>query len=151
MGVDTKLYINPRYTVENIRDCIEAHLKTKVTLEVPENMSGMYMLLFKDGNDDRQMYVFPSSNTPIGIFTQLHLRHWGRAVEIMRAIGEVFGGLLQPEDCTEEFEMIYGKLNEGNGIPYFIKYALINNYMTSEDDMDGLKQAIDEWYKKYRQ
>jgi hypothetical protein len=72
------------------------------------------------------------------------------AKEIMSKIASVIGGYYVPDDCRDTGEMIDGMVFEGDGIPYFVKHAMITNQMTDNDDMAGLQAAIKAWNKKHK-
>jgi hypothetical protein len=146
MGVDTKLLLNPNWELNDIRTVIEKEFKTKVEVESCHKTSiGMFHLSFEIQKEKRMMTVFMNNNTPLGPTTYLSLGYNAQAVEIMSAIANVFGGLLEKKDCDGDLEMITGMFSPGDGIPYFYKDAIINKEITKNDDLVGLNEHIHNW------
>jgi hypothetical protein len=168
MGVDTKLQISSKHEIRDIVTVLETHLnlvekterkrnhltkkynitKYKVKVEPVESSgcSGFFHLFFQiDGHEERMMSLFVNQNSPIGPTTHMSLGHNEEAVMIMRTIAEVFGGILMANDCSCEEEVIEGQFTENDGLPYFIKYALLHNEMSSVQDIKGLLKSIRKW------
>jgi hypothetical protein len=108
---------------------------------------GYFNFFFKVGNEDRMMHVHTQTETPLGRCTLLSLNHYGKAVEIMRSIADVLGGILEETDCNGNMEMIMGKIYDGDALQYFLKYAIINDGIDA-DDLEGLKESIEKWHKR---
>jgi len=94
-------------------------------------------------------YIHVKVDTPLGKLMLLDFCYSKKSIEIMKIIAETIGGLLQPNDCEENnMEFIYGKLNEEDGLSYFLKYAVICNN-NNGNDINNLKESIDIWKKTY--
>ena len=142
MGVCTKLYISNRFTLEDIKTVIENHICKKVKVESCHKTSlGMYTFNFKE----RCMYVFTDGGIPNHYC--LSLGHNEEAIEIMKTIANVLGGLFEESDCEGKLEEIQGMFSEADGLSYFLKYAILHNELLNENDLVGLNESIHKWHK----
>lgn len=142
MSVDTKLYLNPKWELEDIITVLERTQGKKVKVESCHKTSpGMFH--FNVG--DRMITVFTNHETPIGTVTYLSLGANNEAIKIFRDVAEILGGLLQPEDTREIHEMIQGKLDDEDAMPYFVKYAILHDGI-EPDDLKGLLDSVKKWY-----
>jgi hypothetical protein len=149
MSVDTNLYVGNRWELNDIKHIIEREYKTTVRVESNHTTSmGYFNFFFKAGNEERMMHVHTQTETPLGRCTLLSLNHWGKAVEIMRTIADVLGGILEENDCNGNMEMVMGKIYDGDALQYFLKYAVIHDGIEA-DDIQGLKKSIEKWHKKH--
>lgn len=102
MGVDTKAILRKGISIEQI----EKAMSEKYTdVEVRATSNDFIYLIFKDGEDQRQLAVsFTNScerdNGIGGIWCSLGM--WGNSVEIARYLCEKFGGYLDENDCDDE-------------------------------------------------
>jgi len=144
MSVSAKLYLNPKWELDDIITVLERTQKQKVkVVSCHQTSAGFFYLIM----GKRQISAFVNSDSlPIGIFTELHLGANEEATKIFRDIAQVLGGLLQPEDSKEEYEIIYSKLSADNGMPYFVKYAILHDGV-EPDDLKGILKSIGKWYK----
>lgn len=154
MGVDSNLYINARYGTEDVAKLIEKHipLKEGSKVEIINTHTPDYHVIAFEPLDShaRQLSCFTGSDTPLGPSTHLMYRSNDEGIAIFRALANVVGGYLEESDSTGTLECITGRLSENNGLPYFIRYALINNEMKDEDDVQGLLDSIKKWEKECR-
>lgn len=161
MGVDTKLYISPRWDIDDVKNVIIHHVLPDVfqceeDIDHPvkfhsyENMPGMGSILFCG----RSMYFHWHTNTPLGPAILLSLGHNEQAEQIMETIANVLGGFLVRQDCTETYEMFRGKFWEEDGLTYFLKYAAIHDRHSGgskRTDVEALESSITNWHKTYSQ
>lgn len=102
MGVDTKAIIRKGITIEQIEKAISEKYRN---VEVESTHTHLYMrVLFKDGEDPRQMSVFFTNacereSNISGVL--ISLGKWGNSVEIARYLCEYFGGYLDESDCDD--------------------------------------------------
>ena len=102
MGVDTNAILRKGTTIEQIEKAISDKY---ADVEVRATMPDFMYVIFKDGNDQRQLAVsFTSScerdNNIAGVWTSLG--KWGNSIEISRYLCEIFGGYLDENDCDDE-------------------------------------------------
>jgi hypothetical protein len=167
MSIDTHLEISSKWDLEDIRTVMENYLdlkektkrkknslgkfytiKNKVEIEPSIGQPDCYNFFFeiKGSKNPRRMFVITNSNeNPLGPTTWMSLGSNAEAIMIMHTIAEVLGGQLEENDCNCQLESIKGKVGDHNGLPYFIKYALLNNKMEDEDDLMGLIKCINLW------
>ena len=146
MGADTKLYISYNYELDDIKTVIEKHLKVKVKVESCHKTSvGMFQFHFKY-KTNRMIYVHQSCERA-GYFL-LSLGCNEEAIEIMTKIAEVMGGIVDEDDCDSKTDREYpGMLSKGNGLSYFLRYAVFNNELEDENDLVGLNASIHKWHE----
>jgi len=143
MSVNTHLYVSHRYDVDDVKTVLEKHLHaTDCKVETYNNIPQMVSLHFKINDHDRHMFCHTHSHLPTGPCMLLSLGYNQEAIDIMRGIADVLGGILS--DCEEKLEIIQGDLWEENGLPYFVKWATINGKM-SKGTIRELNEAIREW------
>ena len=131
MSVSTHLYVSHRYGVEDVKTVLEKHLHaTDVKIKSADVAPQMFVMTFKINDSNRQMYCHTDSHLPTGSCMLLSLGHNQEAIDIMRGIADVLGGILEERDCEGKLEVIEGDLWEDNGLPYFIKWATINGKMS---------------------
>jgi len=150
MSVVTFLYLSSSWCLEDIITVIKKHLGYKVEIkccvETSPRMFDFY--LTKDGHSNIYMTVFVNGWSPLGPTTQLRLGANDEGKQIMKDIAEVLGGLIHWEDCDDNYELIDGLFNPEDGLPYFLKYAIINNEMVNVSDLKGLNKSIIKWEKR---
>lgn len=147
MGVDTNLWISARWEVDDVRDILIREYGTSVRYTTHDMIPTMVGVHFSVGKEERMMYFHHSVRTPLGTCHLLSLNFHGLSVEVMRKIAGVLGGLLQENDCNEQYELIEGNMSEGDALPYFIKYAIIHDG-ANPDSLADLKETISKWTEK---
>ena len=144
MSVDTRLYVSDRWELRDIKQVIKTHLGQTVAVKSYHEVAlGMFMFDF----GGRSMWVHTHTDTPIGTATMLSLGMNQEAIKIMRTIAGVLGGILEESDCEHQCEMIRGSFWDEDGLPYFLKYAIIHDKI-NPDNIEELKTSIEEWHKK---
>jgi len=144
MSVDTILYLNSRWELDDIKKVIERTQQTKVVVHSNHDIStGFFNFIF----NDRRMSVFTNHSTPIGTATYLSLGWNSEAVKIMRDIATVFGGVLIEEDSSGNAEFINGNMNDDDKLAYHLKYAIVDNGI-EPDDLQGFIDSMRKWYKE---
>ncbi len=143
MGVSTKLYLHPKWELDDIITVLERTQNAKVEVKSHHETS----LGFFDLNvGNRQIATFVNSNSiPIGIFTELHLSADEQAHKIFRDLAEVLCGLFQPYNTNETYEVICSKLSDDDAMPYFVKYAILHDGV-DPDDLKGILKSIKKWH-----
>ena len=151
MGVDTRVRIGVEHDDHAIMDVLKTHLKaTNVTVDAAKGNTfcGYIHFTTVDGNK-RNMWVYRGQEGALPCIS-LSLGCDDESQAIMQKICEVFGGYYSPNDCKENWVYYQGMHAMGDGLPYFIRWAINNNFMKDNDDIDGLKNAIDEWNKIHK-
>lgn len=167
MGTMTKLYISKKYSFEDLKDVMESYLPLEIQARQKKNIAGKYYVekfkvevipthspdfvnfQFKYKGKFRTMGVFNNTDLAVGNMYELHIGCNDEGIEIMKTIANVFGGLLERNDSSNNgIENILGLFSENSGLPYYLKYALIHNQLKNEDDLVGLNEAIYKWYDK---
>lgn len=141
MSVDTILYLNPKWEIRDIATVAERTQGKEVKVEA---LQGSIVGCFNIFVGDRRIFAITNYQTPIGVATYLSIGANEESKRILRDIAEVFGGLLQPEDYNEDYELIQGKLYEDNGLPFFIKHAIVHDGIDPEDT-EAFLQSMQNW------
>jgi hypothetical protein len=150
MGVDTRLFINGKYEIEEIKSVIERKFETKVKVEATHSPN-YHILEFEVSDvEHRRMNVHTASNFAGFSGTLLTLGYSGSAVKIMQSIGEVFGGFLNEADTHENYTRISGKLSESDALPFFVRYAIVSGVDHRDPDKlaEFVKATQASWNKK---
>lgn len=130
MSVNTILYLNPKWEIRDIATVAERTQGKEVRVEA---LQGSIVGCFNIFVGDRRIFAITNNQTPIGVATYLSIGANEGGKRILRDIAEVLGGLFQPEDYNENYELIQGEVYEGNGLPFFIKYAIVNDGIDPKD------------------
>ena len=146
MSVDTHLYIGTRWSLEDIKGVLERTQNTEVEIRYSHTPE-MQIWGFKAGKDYRSMYVHIQIQTPIGPTTMLSLGHNPQAIKIMRDIAVVLGGYLEESDCDSTGEMIRGIMDEDDGLPSVVKFAILKDGIGYED-LNALTVSIKKWNER---
>lgn len=147
MSCETILYVPKKFSIEEIKTIIESYLNVKVKIH-QTSIPDLLEFIFKFKNAKRLMSVLFNGKTPLGRAYQLRLGADEEAKKIMKSIGKVTGGLYVPEDTSDECRMLSGMLSDEDGLPFFLKNAVVENYMRDNDDIDGLNKSIKKWKEK---
>jgi hypothetical protein len=140
MGVDTKLYVNSRWQLEDIVHIIKSKYG-EVTIKSNHDFSIGYFNLFFG---KRMMHVFCNTATPLGAATLLSLGCDDEAHEILKSIAERIGGAFIDNDVDDKCELINGNMWEENALPYFLKYAIVHDGI-DPDDTNALVKSRADW------
>jgi len=169
MSQTTKLYISKRFELRDIKEVMENYLDLKVQIRkkkvaggkyitekfkievVPTQDIGFVNFNFIYNNKQRRMAVFSDTDLCIKNLYELHLGYNDDSIEIMTKIAKVFGGLLEENDCGDKgITEIQGMFSENNGLPYFLKYAIIHNQLSNIDDLKSFNEAIYKWHDEIK-
>jgi hypothetical protein len=147
MSIDTGLYLSNRWDLDDLKDVIENHLGCPVEIKsTTDSMPSYHIFNFTYKNEYRSLNVHHATMTPLGRFILITLKQtYGHASEILKAIGEVLGGLYYDNDCDMNLEWITGKLDENDKLSYHIKHAITEN--KAETLLDVAK-SIRKWNKR---
>ncbi len=146
MGTDTHLYLNTRWGLDDIKKVIERTQNAKV--EVIAHSDNMLLGYFHFTVGERQIFVGTNCQTPIGTATYLSLSANEQAHKIFKDIASILGGILEYYDSDGKCEMIRGAMDDDDGIPYFVKYAILVDGIQNHD-FKGLIKSINKWYDEY--
>ena len=117
MSVSTHLYVSHRYGVEDVKTVLEKHLHATDVKIKSAVAPQMFRVTFKINDSNQQIYCHTDGHLPTGPCMLLSLGCNQEAIDIMRGIADVLGGILS--DCEEKLEIIQGDLWEENGLLYF--------------------------------
>lgn len=146
MGVDTELYIDNRWELDDIKTVIEriAGENIKVSSYHTTSVGFYHFTLPKMG---RSIDVFVNARTPIGTATLLTLESDDEAHKLFESIAEIFGGIYMENDSDGKCRFITGAVDDGDKLPYFIKYAIIEDNI-DPDDIKEFIMSMNKWYKR---
>lgn len=148
MGVDTKLFLNSSVELRDIKDVIERKFKTKVKVSSTHSPD-FQSWGFKVEKNPRSMSVFFNCLEAGFRGTLLSLGCNPQGQEILKAIAQVFGGFYEANDCDGVIERLDGDLTPHNGLPFFIKHAIVTKGI-DPNDLTALKEVITEFENKSR-
>ena len=148
MGVDTRLIISSRWSLENVKDVLEFHQGIKSKFRSCCKISSNYIIIECDNG--RSINCFVNSHSVIGATTHLSLSSNPETIKMLKGIANVLGGFLNTEDTNEIYEHIEGYFTEEDGLPYHYKYAATHNEIGNNTDMIGLTESIKEWEIRYK-
>lgn len=134
MGVDTRLYINNSWSVEDIKDVIGKRFEVPVTLKFHDwSPDYIQMILTLPGTKEARALNIFTKNAIGGLpATLLSLHHDSYSIGFLRVLAETFGGFFQEQDYEEVFEA-FSKPGEGN-IDFIVKQAIKDEPKLADDD-----------------
>lgn len=147
MGVSSNLYLSNRWDFGDIKDCIEAIIQKKVKVGILTDDPGFSTIYWKSDKGDysKSLNIILDSESPLGRLRCIMT--YPDNIPLLKKIAKVLGGLLEERDCEGQLEFINGNAYENDGLPYFIKYAIINDGI-DPDDIDALKESIGKWERR---
>ncbi len=146
MGVDTKLYLNPRWGLDDILTVIERTQGERPQIKSHHDFApGYFSFDFKG----RSLNVHTQTQLPTGVVTLLSLRSNPEGIKVLRDIAKVLGGILEERDSDGQCEVINGNMDDEDGLAYFLKYAIVEDGI-DPDDIEALANSKKEWHKKYK-
>lgn len=139
MGVDTRLFISNRWTVEDVHDVLES-LYGKAEY-VSSGMPDYCILKFNySKTEPRSMSAWHNHEEYGFRGVLLSLGANGHAQEIMEKIASRLGGLLNPEDVNDEL-IGYPVLGQHN-LDFHVRHAIIHGETDGRDIAGFAKKAI---------
>ncbi len=152
MGVDCKFYVRPKIGPREIITALEALGKKNVRYEHTHDPSYVTIYFDRKNGDGQRMisFFFNLSDEYFGMNCNLlSLRANEESEEVFRQLAEMFGGILQPSDCTDDCEM-YSVPGSGN-IRWLIEQYFAK-HPNAPDDCDKQIQdftdfAVNRWNK----
>ena len=141
MGVNTKAIIRQGTSVTQIKESLERKY-SEVEIRATHTDS-FFALTFKDGGDNRQMFVhLDGAESDFGIKgTYLSLGFWGNSVQIMNHLLSDFGGYLMENDWDNE-EFVPVNIEAYQQGEAFTQMDLFRNKVISELGYDTLDKAM---------
>ena len=147
MGVDARLYLNVRWGLDDILNVIERTQGEKPEIRSHHDFApGYFSFQFKG----RNLNVHTQTESPVGFVTMLSLGSNPQGISILKAIAEVLGGILEENDYNGDCEMITGNMSDGDGLAYFVKYAVVHDGI-QPDDLKGFIKSKQAWHNKHRE
>ena len=144
MSVDAKLYLNTRWELDDIKRVLERTQGKEVTVKSNHDISLGYFNFFVG---DRMIHIFANSHTPIGEATYLSMASNTEGRKILKDIAQVLGGVFMENDYDGKCELIEGAMCEGDGLPYFIKFAIVHDGIDA-DDLHAFIASKQAWHKR---
>ena len=116
MGVNTKVLLtNP----PSILDLLQYVDETYGTAALRPTKSGFYWLFFKDKNEPRHLSVFPPgecasdyADVHTGPAIYIIMGCWGNSEAIARRLAIRFGGMIMPNDSTDDWQTVRAPTKE---------------------------------------
>lgn len=149
MGVDTRLLINSKWEIEDVRDILEHHFNIKAKMISRASSHSTYYQL--DCDNGRTINCHYNQDSPIGNCVLLSLHSDKQGIKILQQIATVTGGFLNEEDFNEKYKQIMGMFWDEDGLSYHYKYAAVHNELASNADIEGLTESVKKWCKKHKQ
>ena len=144
MSESCNLYLNPKWKASEIRAVVE-RITGKPTKWESTHEADYVRLVGEDSNSLMDISCFFNYQMPTGTYTLL--TRGARGVEVFRQIASVLGGLLEENDYKGTLEFVDGKMSEHDALPYFVRYAIVNDGIEPHD-LDGLKDSMTRWYDR---
>lgn len=142
MGVDTKLYLNTKWELNNIIELIEYIKGEKIEVISNHSFAPGY---FCFNLSKRMIHVHTYTHTPLGEATLLDMHSDDESHELFKKIAETLGGIYIENDCDDKCEMMQGRTWDENGLQYFLKYAIVHDDI-ADDDIEGFLKSMNKWY-----
>lgn len=152
MGVDTKLFLNSKIQLDEIRSILKAELGLETRVRYTHTPE--YMIFELATKTTESEYHGRSLNVHInsteggfnGISLTMRANETGH--KVLKCIANTFGGFFCESDTNNEFTSINGKLTESNDLPYFLRYYIVNG--GNPNDLNGLTKTIKKWEKEIK-
>jgi hypothetical protein len=132
------LYLNTRWSLDDIKKVIERLHGKPIIVKSNDDISVGYFVFMVD---DKFIHVFVNSQTPIGSATLL--KSEDNKCPLLKQVARVLGGFL--ENVNGNYEKIGGKMDDANGIPYFVKNAILKDDI-GVYDFRGFIKSVNDWY-----
>lgn len=146
MSVSTNLFLNHTVQLSELKEAFE-HRYGNVKVHLNESMPYYQAWTFKCPSDKkhvRQLSVHLNYSTAGFSGTLITLGNNDEAIRIMEYIGSIFGGFLTENDCDGNIRNISGRLEPSNGMPYFVRYAIIHDGVDPKD-LTAISKSIKKW------
>lgn len=138
MGVDAKLFVSNKWSIENVQEILKNHLGiAEQKLEFHNFAPGYVTIAFKYKTEDRILHVHSNCSQSGFQGILLNLRAWGSFAEILIAIGKVTGGFF----CTEDYSGDWTAFEEAEygNLKFLLEHALIEN---RQDKLAQAREAL---------
>lgn len=137
MGVSTKLYVNPRYGMNEVEQLVKT---IGGTLKKTEYHAAGGFIYFDYNGEDRMLHVYrgEGSGCPMPS-TSLSLNAWGSNMEIMKKFALIVGGFLIASDCDDKGEMFQDP-HQGNA-EFILRHQILERGLTHKD-ADKFSDAV---------
>jgi hypothetical protein len=149
MGVDTRLYVNSSWTVQDIKEVIEKRLNVPVEVKFNDFAPDYICLVFAasvfPNSPKRMLNVHTKSD--VGGFPAilLSLSANEEGHRILKTIAQTLGGLFNTHDTEDTYEE-YEKPGKGN-IDFIVKEAIKDNPKMGDDDKMMARYLENEGWK----
>ena len=144
MGVNTHLYLNPKWRLDDILNVIERTQGEKPEIRSHHDFAPGY---FEFGFKGRSLNVHTQTQLPTGVVTLLSFRSNPEGIKILRDIADTLGGILEERDSDGQCEVIEGNMWDEDGLAYFLKYAIVHDGI-DPDDIEALADSKQKWHKR---
>ena len=146
MSIDATLNINSKYEPEEIFAVID-RLTGDKGFTTSTHTPRFFRYNFSLKGNKRSMSIFLNSKNPLGTCTHLNMDSDNNACELLCNIGKVFGGYLTENDCDGVIKEIHGEMDEGDGLPFFIRHGIVHDG-NNHRDIKALKKTITNFEKR---
>lgn len=113
MGIDTKILLTK---APDILDILRFATERWQDVKLSYTPAGFYWLEFMDGRDQRQLSVSPPercasdyADVHVGPAVYMSMGCWGNSEAIARRFAVHFGGMIMPNDCTDDWQNVHGE------------------------------------------
>lgn len=144
MGVSTKLYLNTRWGLDDIKAIMERTQGKKVKIKSNHDIAPGFFTFTTGGQD---VSVFINDQIPTGTATMLMMYATDEAHKLLKGIADVLGGILMDSDYDGQCQLINGAMYEEDGLPYFVKYAIIKDGIDPKDTQ-ALLDSKKAWHER---
>lgn len=138
MGVDSKLYINDKYNMRDVRTVLEG-LGVKVVEAIHREDYSYFYVEIKDIDENTvraTVHAVPCSHYGVSGL-QISMKMFEENTELLRKIARVTGGMLQANDCYNTFEG-FEDPHRGNA-KFVLQHGILQNAITNSK---ALSEAV---------
>lgn len=155
MGVDTRLFINKSWTIEDIKEVIQKRFSVPVKLNFHDWAPDYITMEFQLPKAENARLLHIHTNSFVGGLPAINIgfRSNPEGHEILKTLAKTFGGLFQEADTGDEFKE-FQKPGEGN-IDFVVRQAIKDDpslgqggeEMASYISEEKWRQTSDVWNK----
>jgi hypothetical protein len=150
MSISANLFMSPeRADLGDVKDTIEKLFETKIEIDTQRYPDYQVWNFKLDKKNWRTMFVHMNSRYGGFTGTLFSLGSDDQSIEFFEKIASIYGGLLQENDCKDDWRDISGKLDSHDGLSYFVKYAFTHHDIDPRN-LTALAKVIDDWQESMK-